>query len=245
MIARFLTPTVLLAVVAAAAATTWNQRVPGPPPVQKGQLLLDGVLLEPPYLIQFDGDRLTVNDLELAKVTVTDQEPPLKLSTDTVDGAIQQAFAIHDSIEPLAGKGPAINATLAMLNANPLVESSISKGDDSIEVQFKGSPYPERLLFGVSMNPDRSASAQQQFLHERAQMMAYFLGENRLVVLHNGVLVATEPGTASTHAKSLRAAATTSLSSKARQKAISQIIPDAWVARSVADSMTARMEVKP
>jgi len=235
----------LLALALVGAATALGYRAPTGPTAAQGKLIVDGQFLDAPYHIDFDDTQLTVNGIELAKVTVVEEERLEDLSTDTAHGLIRHAFSRHASIKAVAGKVEALEAALAMLQESSLIDSAAPAGPDAIEVFFKGEPYPETLSFKTRSKSEFSVGAQQRFLRERGETIAMLLGEDRLVALQGGILVATEPGTASTRAADLRAAATASLTATQRREAVARLIPDARVARFIADAMTAEKEVSP
>lgn len=236
MLTKIVATIALFTTIAVVTTATWSQQNDESNAIAKGSVLFNGTLLKAPFVVRFQDDRLTINQTEIGKVEVTDlatEQYPL----DTIDGVIQQAYSVHDSIMKVSGKATAIRSALNSLVASPLVDSAIANGDN-IDVRFKGEDYVEELMFNLDNTNEDLELNQIKFLKQRLQMIAYFLNEDRMVILQDGILLITEPGSATANDNALRSALTDDLDEQERQERLLDIIPDRLVANRIATTLS-------
>ncbi|MDG2422435.1 MAG: hypothetical protein P8M22_00500 [Phycisphaerales bacterium] len=235
MLMKIVASIALVTTIAAVTTTTWSRENDEFDGIAKGGVLFNGTLLEAPFIVRFQDELLTINQAEIGKVETVDITSE-QYSLDTIDGVIQQAYTIHDAIMKVSGKNTAIKSTINTLVASPLVDSAIVNGD-AIDVQFKGEEFVEVLMFDFDNRNQDLELNQVNFLKERQQMIKYFLNEDRMVILQDGILVITEPGSAKSKVDELRSALSDGVDEQERRKQLLKIIPDQLVANRVAQTL--------
>jgi hypothetical protein len=207
--------------------------------LNSGALILNGTEIAKPFTFGIEENQVMVNGRIILELTPTTPAPREDYDQATVYGLISTALEQYAAIQNAQGRDEASAQTLALLRGNELVASARSLGTDSIEVYFRGDPYPEILELSGELRPPRGPEFDQQRLRERRQTIETFLRQNRLVVLQDGILVATEPGTAGDRIAVIREAAAPDLTLDHRRTLLQSVIPDSHVASLLAARLQA------
>ncbi|MEE2908027.1 MAG: hypothetical protein VX527_09375 [Planctomycetota bacterium] len=222
------------------ASFSWWAGAPVPPAnaIKSGAIILDGTKEVPgPFQLAIQDDRVLINGqtiLELAPPV-----PPIAHDLDTRHGVISNALEQYALIQGAQGRQIASTDTLAMLRTSDLVESARALGPDSIEVLFKNTPYPDILELSGERRGPLGPQGRRQLLVDHQLMIEGFLRADRLVILIDGIVTATEPGTAKARLAILQEAATAELTRVQRLQMLQPAIGDNLVASLVADRMIA------
>ena len=205
MLKRTIASVTLVAATSFAATATWiNQDVPETG-MTRGALIIDGSEIPPPFRFERNNDQLLVNDRLILECPV--ELIPEPLDMETRHGVIQNALDQYLIINQNNSREFAVQDTLAMIRGSKLVENAQAMQDDLIEIQFKGQAYPDMLeLSGERMKP-LTPQARQQILINHRRMIENFLRADSLVILIDGIVLATEPGTAEERLNLIREAA--------------------------------------
>ena len=228
-------------VVLTTASFSWWAPAPNAPKsnINTGALVLDGTEIAKPFDIGIEGDQVQVNGQVILEVTPPAPATPEVYDLDTAYGVISNAMEQYAIIQSDRGVDAASASTLKLLRESELVDSARSVNSGTFEVFLKGDPYPEILeLSGERSTPVGSASARQA-LRERHVAIENFLRQGRLVVLQDGILVATEPNTADERITAIRDASDPDLGLAQRRELLQSVIPDALVAELLANRLQA------
>ncbi|MCH2133459.1 MAG: hypothetical protein MK116_06900 [Phycisphaerales bacterium] len=217
------------------ASFSWWPGAHGAPAdaINSGALIIDGTELAGPYRLDVVDDQVLLNDQAIMELPP--QAPPAPLDLETRHGVIQSALEQYAMLRPDTSRELAANATVTEIRRSNLVESANAKGDDLIEIQFKNQEYPDVLELTVERREPLGPDGRQQILVNHRKMIENFLRADCLVILVDGIVLATEPGTAQDRLDRIRAATAAGLTVDQLKAELRTSIGDSLVATLLAE----------
>ena len=197
--------------------------------IETGALIIDGTELTGPYQLEIVEERVLLNGQTILELPQIEEEEPVDLQTR--HGVIQHALDQYSIIR----QAIAAEDTLAIIRQSTLVEHAAVMADDLIEIQFKNEVHPDMLELTAGQRAELSPAARQQILINQRRMIENFLRADSLVVLIDGIVLATEPGTADERLDAILQANPAELTAQELQDQYRRATGDALVARLLAE----------
>ena len=201
--------------------------------IETGALIIDGTELTGPYQLEIVEERVLLNGQTILELPPIQEEEPVDLQTR--HGVIQHALDQYSIIRQDNSRAIAAQDTLAIIRQSTLVEHAAVMADDLIEIQFKNEVHPDMLELTTGQAAELSPAARQQILINQRQMIENFLRADSLVVLIDGIVLATEPGTADERLDAILQANPAELTAQELQGQYRRATGDALVARLLAE----------
>ena len=204
-----------------------------------GWLILNGKLIPGPYDIVIEDGKIKINGLGIApspkprKVITVE---PNTAAQHQVFVAFREAFNMWVAEE---GLEIARQRALEFMQAQPIVEKAYLASESDLRVLFRGEKYEERVyLHPPRKSPLSPEEVRQQFLEDRVESLRYWLTHGTLVILNEGVLMATPPAEGEATLKKLQEIVATKADVDERLSAIREIIPDKEMAKAIAERLS-------
>jgi hypothetical protein len=171
-----------------------NQDTDIPIESTEGWLILNGELIPGPYDIVIEDDNIKINGLD-----ITASPQPQKVIT--VEPSTKAQHAVYEALREAFpnwvasdGLDAARLRALEYVKAQPIVENVYMDAESDLRVLFKGEKYEDRIFLDPPIEDQPSPKeVRQNLLNDYLNSLKYWLTNGCLVIINEGVLMATPP----------------------------------------------------
>lgn len=204
----------------------------------KGWLILEGKLIPGPYDVRTLKSEIQINGKNIRKP----RKPAVSIAVNP------SAAAVHQVVQTLRaalrtwvledGAVVARERALEFMESQPLVDDVRFHSDTHLRVIFRGEEVPEYINLHVRSQPGLSKEqVRAQYLESQVKALKYWLTHGALVILNEGVLMATPPGEGEATVQQLQEMAASETDLDRRAAAIGELIPDREMAKAIAERL--------
>jgi len=205
---------------------------------RQGWLILEGKLISGPYDVRIVEGLLEINGNKIEKPV----KPVVSIAVNPSVAARHQVLeTLRTALETWVaeeGPAPAREYALAFMQSQPLVEDVRFHSDTHLRVVFRGEEHAEYV--DLSTPSETQVSPEQvraQYLESQAKALKYWLTHGSLVILQEGVLMATAPAEGERTLTQLREIVGSTKDVDIRAASIREIIPDRGMAKAIAEQL--------
>lgn len=210
-----------------------------PPVSQDGFVIVDGRLLDPPYKLEYDSQVLTVNGVRAMQAKASEKTITVPPRAAAQHQVISDMYALFRMSVTEDGLRVARQRAFAYMKGQPLIEEAALLDDgQTLRIKFAGEKWEEWLDLSPPRPPSvLPAQPQQDYLESLAKSIQHWLENGCLVVLGEGVVMASSPGEGASLVRELRRIIAGESSIDKRVSAIREIISDSKLSRAIAEQL--------
>jgi len=208
----------------------------GEPDSNAAWLILDGVLMNPPYEVQVKDSTITINGISIRREFVRRTDIEVDSSTKVINRVVQDAWANFRMWHAEHGMKEARKRVFDFMKSQPIVEKIYWESDAHLRFLFHGEKYEDGMLLNPPYEPPLPPEEMRRVqLESSAKAIRGSLARGNLVILQDGVFMITSHPKSRMMIDRLIEIAETTADIEERTAAIREIIPDNVISRRIAE----------
>jgi hypothetical protein len=206
---------------------------------RQGWLIMGGKLIPGPYVVRIVEGLIEINEKKIEKPV----RPAVSIAVNPSVAAKHQVLeTLRTALRTWTveeGFAAARERALAFMQSQPLVESVRFDSDNHLRVVFHDEKYAEYVDL-VTRNETQVSreEVRAQYIESQAKALEYWLTHGSLVILQNGMLMATSPGEGEATLRHLQEIVSSTADMDTRAALISKIIPDSGMAKAISEQLS-------